>query len=310
MMRRNNCNEAYQDRQLSASFHKVFLILALILSVLTACNLPLDGAAGEETGDRVGTSVARTVAARSRGEETAEDNQPPAPAATDTQGPTDTPTQLPTATLTPTPDAVTVGVTGNTFCRTGPGSLYDQRGVFNSDQTSEIIARDPTGDFWYIVNPDNPGENCWIWGNYATPVGPTDFLPVYTPPPSPTPGLAFSAELYREDGVAGGVYLWFVIQNTGGVDLESVSTTVKSQYTTAGGTVKNQTVTSTFNKFADSNLPVPPNLEKATPGEEVFTASDRNTTITSDTAAVTMTICSQNNLNGSCVTRNFTINLH
>lgn len=303
MMSRNDFKEVNQDRRPSAAFLKVLLILTLILSGLTACNLPREDAAGEETGDRVRTSVAQTVAAQSKGEDPNEEGTP-APAATDTLTPS------PSVTLTPTPDAVAVGVTGNTFCRTGPGSVYDQRGVFNTDQTSEIIARDPTGDFWYIVNPDNTAENCWIWGNYATPEGPTDFLPVYTPPPSPTPSLAFSTELYREDGVAGGVYLWFVIQNTGGVDLESVTTTVKSQYTTAGGTMKDQTVTSTFNKFADMSLPATPNLEKASPGDTVYTASDRNTTITSDTAAVTMTICSQNNLNGSCVTRNFTINLH
>lgn len=74
MMGRNDFKEANQDRRPSAAPFKVFLILTLILSGLTACNLPLDNAAGEEMGDQLGTSVARTVAARSRGEEAPEDN--------------------------------------------------------------------------------------------------------------------------------------------------------------------------------------------------------------------------------------------
>ena len=297
------------------------LIVVLILVFAASCTLPLDQLLGE-SGDQVGTSVAQTVAAQPKGESSSEDTPDPAgdetpaeaaaptspPPATATRGPTDTPTQPPTATLTPTPDIIRVGVTGDTFCRTGPGSVYDQLAVLNTDQAAEILAKDPTGNFWYITNPDGEGE-CWIWGNYATPEGPTDQLPVFTPPPSPTPSLNFSADLYKQDGVAGGVYLWFVIQNTGGIALESVTTTVKSEYTTAGGTVKNQAVTSTFNKFADKSLPVPPNLKKAAPGATVYTASERNTTITSSTAAVTMTICSQDNLNGICLTRNFTVSV-
>lgn len=301
---------------------EIGLFLGLVMVLASACNLPLNP--GSNPG-QVETNVAETVAARQTGdnpsgEKGAEDPDTPEPQLSDTAGPTDTAastdtpaptstaTQPPTATLTPTPDQILIGVTGDTFCRTGPGSVYDRRAVLNTDQTAEILAKDPTGAFWYITNPDGEGE-CWIWGNYATPEGPTDQLPVFTPPPSPTPSLAFSADLHKEDGVAGGVYLWFVIQNTGGVDMESVRTTVKSQWTTAGGTVKNQSVTSTFNGFMNSSLPVSPNLSKAAPDQTVFTVSDRNTTITSDKAQVSMTICSADNLNGTCVTRNFTVNL-
>ncbi len=290
------------------------LSVVLIMIFLSSCSLPLDEVLGE-SGEQVGTSVAQTVDAQSKGGEpdpdsqsTTDTNTPsPVPSATATQGPTDTATQPPTATLTPTPEAVMVGVTGDTFCRSGPGSVYDQQSILNTDQTAEIVAQDPTGSFWYISDPDGEGE-CWIWGNYATPEGPTDQLPVYTPPPSPTPSLNFSADLHSWDGVAGGVYLWFVIKNTGGVALESVTTTVKSEWTTGGGTVKNQTVTSTYNKFADKSLPVPPNLNNAAPGATVYTVSDRNNTITSSTVQVTMTICSQDNLNGECLTRNFNVN--
>jgi len=290
------------------------LTVVFMVIFLSSCSLPLDEFLGE-SGEQVGTSVARTVAARSKGEEPDSDSQAPAdtetpsPAlsATATPGPTDTATQPPTATLTSTPEIVRVGVSGDTFCRTGPGNMYDQESILNTDQTAEIVAKDPTGSFWYISNPDGDGE-CWIWGNYATPEGSTDQLPVYTPPPTPTPSLNFSADYHSRDGVAGGVYLWFVIKNTGGVPLESVTTTVKSKWTTGGGIVKKQSVTSTYNKFADKSLPIPPNLNNAAPGDTVYTSSDRNATITSSKIQVTMTICSQDNLNGECLTRNFIVN--
>jgi hypothetical protein len=299
------------------------LILGLVLVLASACSLPLN--LGSDPG-QVATNVAETVAARQTdaggaGEKAGSETETPAAQPTDSAGPTDTAaptdtpaptntaTQPPTATLTPTPDQILVGVTGDTFCRTGPGSVYDQQAVLNTDQTAEILAKDPTGGFWYITNPDGQGE-CWIWGNYATPQGPTDQLPVYTPPPSPTPSLAFSVGFDRGDVHTGQMHVWFVIQNTGGVPLESVRTVVKSQYQDFDGTIKDQTSTSTFNGFMDGSQPVTPNLGKADPGQTVYTVSGEQTTIHGNTISVTMTICSQDNLNGSCVTRNMNFNMY
>ena len=282
------------------------LIMTALLIFGTACTLP--GAPAEEAPGAEATAIAGTVAARGTdgpdsGEQEAAETETPEPQPTDTAGPTDTPTQVPTETPTPTPDKVLVGVTGDTFCRTGPGSVYDQQAVLNTDQQSEILARDPSGSFWYIANPDGRGE-CWIWGNYATPEGPTDQLPAFTPPPTPTPSLAFSADFHLGDIKPSEMYIWFVIKNTGGSPLESVRTVVKSKYKTTNiGSVKEQTSTSTFNAFHDQSLALNPPFERAEPGQTVYTISGKQLPIHSQNIVVTMTVCSRDNLNGSCVTR-------
>jgi hypothetical protein len=38
-----------------------------------------------------------------------------------------------------------------------------------------------------IDNPDNPGELCWLWLEYAQITGEIDLAPLMTPPPTPTP---------------------------------------------------------------------------------------------------------------------------
>lgn len=291
----------------------LLLLVVALLWLTSACNLPLDQA--ENPGDdRVGTSIAETVAARADADEpldgAGEQTGTAGPAASDTPGPTatpgptDTPTQPPTATLTPTPEAVLVSVTGDTFCRAGPGGVYEGQGVLNTDQQSEVLAQDPTGDYWYITNPDAQGE-CWIWGKYATPQGPADQLPVFTPPPTPTPSLAFSADFVLGDIKPTEMYVWFVIKNTGGSSLESVRTVVTSEYKTTNiGAVKDQTSTSTFNAFHSQTRAGSPSIGKADPGQTVYTVSGSQLPIHSEHIAVTMTVCSQDNLAGTCVTRN------
>jgi len=93
-----------------------------------------------------------------------------------------TPTISPTITLTSTPETPRVHVDADTFCRLGPDR--PPLGALLVGQESEILAKDPWGYFWYIVNPDGAGENCWIWSRYATPEGPLDSLPVFTPHPT------------------------------------------------------------------------------------------------------------------------------
>jgi hypothetical protein len=103
----------------------------------------------------------------------------PTPTVTDTS----TPTWTPTDTEIPTPDIPYITVSKNTNCRVGPGKNYQPVGALLTDQTTEILAGDPTGKYWYIENPDIAPEYCWITGEYASISGDTSTLPVYTPPP-------------------------------------------------------------------------------------------------------------------------------
>jgi hypothetical protein len=89
---------------------------------------------------------------------------------TSTQALTDTPppSLTPSETATFTPSVVTLGVSGNTNCRTGPGMVYDLLDALLVGQTAEVVGRDAAGENWVIKPPSNPARTCWLWGRYAT----------------------------------------------------------------------------------------------------------------------------------------------
>ena len=127
---------------------------------------------------------------------------------------TPTTTPIPTETLTPTPDVVTISVSANTNCRTGPGTAYGYRGTLLVGGTVEAFAVSTSPDYWYIGNPDRPGEFCWLWGGYATVEGDISVLPVYTPLPVPTPALPFTLQV-SGFVTCGGTDVVIKIHNTG-----------------------------------------------------------------------------------------------
>lgn len=152
-----------------------------------ACNLQ-DLQGGEAQEDEVATAVASTLQAQSTQTAAPPPTEPPEPTVA-TPEPEVSPTLTLTATTasTATPAVPMISVTTNTNCRTGPGAIYDYRGALLVGESAEIVARSVVGNYWYIVNPDNPGEFCWLWGEYGVVVGNTSALPAFTPPPSPTP---------------------------------------------------------------------------------------------------------------------------
>jgi uncharacterized protein YgiM (DUF1202 family) len=96
------------------------------------------------------------------------------------------PTPTPQVGQTPTPSAVTLRVSVPTNCRVGPGRAFDIVSVLHTGKSVNVIARHATADFWVIENPGGSG-NCWVWGEYATFTGLPASLPVWNPPPTPTP---------------------------------------------------------------------------------------------------------------------------
>ncbi len=127
--------------------------------------------------------------------------------------PTASPTLPPTATQTSTPEPVFVSVSAPTNCRIGPGSRYERSGTLLIEATAQVIAKSSTPNFWYIENPDRPGEYCWLWGKYASVAGDEQILPVYTPPPSPTPSPAFNMSLESFHNCGDTDYVVFKIHN-------------------------------------------------------------------------------------------------
>jgi len=298
-----------EEVQLTRLRGTAITIIILLLSTL-ACSFSVDLSEGNLTvnNDEASPEVGIDATA-------AQDTEIPTEAST-TASPTATASPQPTQTQTPTPEPVMVGVGQDTYCRTGPASNYERKGILTTDQTARAVARDPGKTSWLIVNPENATGVCWIWGRYATPQGPADTLPVYTPPPSPTPEpvLDFNAERWAIIDYGSGVYIWFKIQNTGDIPLESVQTIIRSKTRLNNGAVQDQISTSIYNGFSNTTEPNKPNaprdnLDKAEPGLLVKTYSGKQEEIYGGAARVTMTICSRDNLQGTCVTKTFDIDV-
>lgn len=280
-----------------------YVFLVLVLAGL-ACNLP--GGIGRQPDGEPGgreTMIAGTLTARAEGKALVDTDTPkPLPTMSPTPSSTDTPRSTSTPEPTHTADTARVHVSGDTFCRTGPGSVYDQRGIFNTGEESEIIAKDPTEGYWYVVNPDDPAQRCWIWGKYATPDGPTAGLPVFTPPPTPTPSLNFSYSYLQSDCATGQCRFWFEVKNTGGLPLESAWVHVESKSSFAVSTPTKEESTDTFNHFWDAVLGS--TLSKVDVGKKGFTRSKEIKNPTGYKVNVSIKICSQDGLSGSCKTKN------
>ena len=181
-----------------------YVILGLILLVMGGCTWPPSTPTPEvmvdvdaivtQTMQALATRVAATGQAAAPGDASAEVEEP-AGAQTPSE-PTGTPSPQPTTTSS----MPYVSVSVDTNCRTGPGQVYDYVGALLVGEEAEIVGRESTGRFWYIRNPDNITQYCWVWDEYATVRGDTSMLAVLTPPPTPTPAPGSISGIVYIDG--------------------------------------------------------------------------------------------------------------
>ena len=241
-----------------------------VWGVLLACNLPQSASAppapsqNQETRAAPAATATEIVLATHEGAE-------PQPQSTETPAPptpSPTPSLTPTITLTPTPSTPMVSVSVNTNCRTGPGDAYDRVGALLVGETAEVLARDPYGLFWYIPNPDKPGGKCWVWGQYATVTGDTSSLPVFTPPPTPTPTADFAIVGITKIVCTATTIYEVKVRNTGGVAWRSFR---QSALNVTTGTGYSQTGTLFFGSPVCFAV-IPPNSEMLSSGEEGYLA--------------------------------------
>jgi hypothetical protein len=218
------------------------------------------------------------------------------------------PTSTPTATLSPTPmftstplvPQITVSVATN--CRVGPGKIYDRVGALLVGEVAEVVGMNPTGDYWYIRNPDSNNGYCWLWGEYATLSGNFSALPVYTPPPTPTPVPAFDVSY---DGLETCVGWWvdLKLENTGGIAFRSVSITLRD-------TVTDTVLSMAADNFTDndgcSGSSTRDILDLG--GTRVVSSPAFAYDPTGHKIRATVTVCSNKAISGTCVSQviNFT----
>jgi len=81
-----------------------------------------------------------------------------------------------------TPDQPTVKVSLTTNCRTGPGVSYPKLSPLPAGKTVPLVGRDSSYSYWIIKDPGKTGQNCWLWGYYATTSGNTKILKVFSAP--------------------------------------------------------------------------------------------------------------------------------
>jgi hypothetical protein len=247
----------------------------------------------------VNTAVAQTLVAIQTGG--APSVTPLVPTSTFTPEP---PTITPTTTLSPTPvftvtpSVPLISVSVATNCRVGPGRVYDRVGALLVGETAEVIGRNPAGNYWYIANPDVRDGFCWLWGEYATLVGNTQALPVFTPPPTPTPVPAFGATYSGLESCNNTWWVEFRLENTGGIPFRSMLLAVADPST-------NTTVSSTDNAFVNLNgCNTSDTRNVLVPGEKfVVSAPAFAYDPTGHKLRATITLCSEDGVNGTCVTR-------
>jgi uncharacterized protein YgiM (DUF1202 family) len=97
---------------------------------------------------------------------------------------------LPAATIDPALNVaatggVTVTVSQNTNCRTGPSQEFKDIYALTPGQAAEVVGKNTLNNYWIIKLPDGSGKTCWLWGQYATVSGDTAALAeAATPTPS------------------------------------------------------------------------------------------------------------------------------
>lgn len=211
----------------------ILLSVSLLLIASLACVSPSIVAPATVDPNLMGTVVAETVVVALT--QTAVPSIAPIVMASETPASSMTPelpTLTPTLTWTPTPvftptsGIPLISVSLATNCRVGPGKVYDRVGALVVGEVAEVYGRNDTGNYWYIRNPTRNTEFCWLWGEYASLAGNTAALPVYTPPPTPTPMPNFEADYGGRDTCVG----WWVdldLYNSGGITFKSVALTVR-----------------------------------------------------------------------------------
>lgn len=293
--------------------------LGLVLFLSLSCSLPAGSPApSAPPGDAVATALAQTQAVQmtiayaaaatltALPGATTQAAPLPEPSSTPTYTPawTETPSLTPTLTMTFTPSVPMISVSVDTNCRTGPGKVYDLVGALTVGKSAEVVARDPTGNYWYIRNPNNPTAFCWVWGQYATVSGNIAGLPVYTPPPTPTPVPDFTVSFASTENCILMISLEFTVKNTG-------SLTWQSYQATATDTDHAVTKTVTSDIFREySGCTALAGQDDLTPGESgTATVGGFSALTLGPHFNLTIKLCSQDGLGGTCLAKSISFTI-
>lgn len=268
-----------------ASFSKLYIPLLVLVLLFSAC-------APQGQGEPPATEPPQAT------EQQVPDSPIP-PQDTATEAP---PPPSPTATLEPTvPSTPTpyVMVSGNTNCRVGPGSVYDWLYTYLTGAEALVLGKSADEAFWFTSDQNGVVPDCWLWGKYATPVGDTSLVPIFTPPPTPTPSPDFAVSYEVSDCGAGSCWLWFKVDNTGSVKWESVLVYAKNLVTS-------DVAVNVSNTFLDGIMGS--DIANIPAGGTGYTHSERLPNPSGNTVDIYVIVCEKDNLTELCQARHLTAN--
>lgn len=279
------------DHASKSSFLKFLIPIFVLLLLISACATPT-----QEQAEPPATEPPQATQKQIQDSPAPpQDTAPPEPLP---------PTSTPTFTLEPTtPPTFTpmphILISGNTNCRTGPGSVYDWLHTYLAGDQALLLGKNADASFWFISDQNGINPDCWLWGKYATPAGDTAFVPVFTPPPTPTPYPDFTVSYEGSDCGAGSCWLWFKIDNTGSIKWESVLVYAKNIVTSDDAVNVSNTFLTGIMGSDIANVPV---------GGSGYTHSERLPNPSGNTVDVIVVACEKDNLTEICQGRHLTVN--
>jgi hypothetical protein len=232
-------------------------------------------------------------------------------------------TTFPTFTQVVLGTRLTVSIATN--CRAGPGTAYGRVGALLVGEIAEVVGRSADGrNYWIIRNPDRPGELCWLWGEHATLTGIAGGLPMFTPPPTPTPtrtptplptptrtltplptssptatttpGFTVSYS-GMESCVGTGWWVEFPLQNIGGITFQSIAMTVRDTTTATDFSLYSEDFTNRNGcTETDARADLPPGATRLV--SSPILAYDP----TGRAFRATISLCSNPGQSGTCIT--------
>lgn len=159
---------------------KKILGLALVAGIfLSSCNLPAAGAPDPQ----VATAAALTVQAAINSSEATQPLASPASSGSES------------ITVTPTYSKPVASVGDVTNCRTGPGVNYERVTQILPGTSVDIVGFFPP-NYWIV---STSAGNCWVSGEFTTPVGSYLAVPTVPPPATPQGGSPDNISLQKWD---------------------------------------------------------------------------------------------------------------
>lgn len=87
------------------------------------------------------------------------------------------------------PDYAYIILREGTYCRTGPGTVYESIGAYVKDTKIPVLGRDAAGDYWVVASPHRNDTNikCWLTNEFVKEKSSNaNNAEIYPIPPTPT----------------------------------------------------------------------------------------------------------------------------